>query len=227
MPRVMITGSNRGIGLEFVRQYAAAGWAVIATCRNPAGAADLKAQPGDVTVQAMDVGDPASIRAARAAIGDTPIDVLINNAGVLGGRPQLFGGTDYDTMAEVLRVNIIGPLAVAEAFIGNLEAGQGKRLVTVSSKMGSIGDNAGGKSYIYRPSKAGVNAVMKSAAIDLVERGVTVTILHPGHVKTDMGGTAAPVTVERSVSGMRAVIEGMTPEKSGHFYNFDGAELPW
>lgn len=227
MPTVMVTGANRGIGLEFVRQYAAAGWRIIATCRNPAGAAELNAVSGDVTVQAMDVGDPASIRAARGAIGDAPIDVLINNAGLLGGRPQLFGETDYDAMAEVLKVNIIGPLAVAEAFIGNLEAGEGKRLVTVSSRMGSIAGNESGKSYIYRPSKAGVNAVMKSAALDLAERGILVTIFHPGHVKTDMGGEAAPVTTEQSVSGMRQVIEGMTPAKSGHFFNFDGAEIAW
>lgn len=227
MPTVMVTGSNRGIGLEFVRQYADAGWTVIATCRHPEKADDLKALAGDVTVQAMDVGDPDSISAAKAAIGDTPIDILINNAGLLGGRVQDFGATDYDAMAEVLRVNVIGPLAVAEAFVGNLAAGEGKRLATVSSRIGSIAQNSSGHRYIYRPSKAGVNAVMKSVAIDLADQGVLVAILHPGHVRTDMGGPKAPVSPEDSVAGMRAVIDGLTPETSGHFFNYDGAPIDW
>ncbi|MBT5414492.1 MAG: SDR family oxidoreductase [Rhodospirillaceae bacterium] len=227
MPTAMVTGANRGIGLEFARQYAADGWRVIATCRNPDGADDLKSLPGDVTIQAMDVGDPASIRAARKAIGDAPIDALINNAGLLGGREQDFGKTDYDTMAEVLRVNVIGPLAVAEAFVGNLEAGEGKRLATVSSRIGSIGENGSGGRYIYRPSKAGVNAVMKSVALDLAGRGIHVAILHPGHVRTDMGGPKAPVSPEDSVRGMRAVIDGLTLETSGQFFNYDGTEIAW
>ena len=217
MPTVMVTGTNRGIGLEFARQYAAAGWKVIATCRHPERADDLKKLAGDVTVQAMDVGDPDSISTARKAIGDTPIDVLINNAGLLGGRVQDFGTTDYDAMAEVLRVNVIGPLAVAEAFVGNLAAGEGKRLATVSSRIGSIALN----------SKAGVNAVMKSVAIDLADQGILVAILHPGHVRTDMGGPKAPVSPEDSVAGMRAVIDGLTPETSGHFFNYDGAGIDW
>ncbi len=227
MPTVMVTGANRGIGLEFARQYADAGWTVIATCRNPGRADALKALAGDVTVQAMDVGDPASIRAAKKGIGDAPIDVLINNAGLLGGRDQAFGATDYDTMGEVLRVNVIGPLAVAEAFVGNLEAGKGKRLATVSSRIGSIAENGSGGRYIYRPSKAGVNAVMKSVALDLAGQGILVAILHPGHVQTDMGGPKAPVSPADSVAGMRAVIDGLTPETSGHFFNYDGAVIAW
>lgn len=227
MPTAMVTGANRGIGLEFARQYADAGWSVIATCRHPDGADALKALAGDVMVQAMDVGDPDSIRAAKVSIGDAPIDVLVNNAGLLGGRDQAFGTTDYDTMAEVLRVNVIGPLAVAEAFVGNLEAGTGRRLATVSSRIGSIAENGSGGRYIYRPSKAGVNAVMKSVAIDLADKGIRVAILHPGHVRTDMGGPKAPVSPEDSVRGMRAVIDALTPETSGHFFNYDGTEIAW
>lgn len=225
MPSLLITGSNRGIGLEFVRQYAADGWRVHATCRAPDSASELRAIKGDVTVHALDVANDDQIGALASTLGSEAIDLLINNAGKL--NDSSFGRTDTDAWLRAFRINSIAPIHVLEHFIPHLLRGEKKIAATLTSKMGSIADNGGGGSYIYRSSKAALNAAMVSAAIDLRPKGVLVAVFHPGWVKTDMGGSGASIDASTSVSGMRAKIAVMKPNDSGRFFNFDGSELPW
>ncbi len=227
MPTVMITGANRGLGLEFVRQYAADGWHVIAACRSPARAADLKAVKGDVEIQALDVGDHAQVEAAARALKRKAIDVLINNAGIYGPRTSGLSAVDYDAWAEVLRINAMAPLKVTECFVDQVARSDRRIVAIVTSKMGSMADNTSGGSYIYRSSKAAVNAVGKSLSVDLRGRGIIVVVLHPGWVRTDMGGPSALIDAEPSVAGMRSVIAGLGPADSGHFFNYDGSPIPW
>ena len=227
MPTCLITGANRGLGLEFVRQYAADGWKVVATCRDPDAAVELAALEGDVTVEALDVSDFARVEALAKKLGPLPIDLLVNNAGIYGPRVVPYDRVDYAAWAEVLRVDTMSPLKVAAVFEANVARSPMKKIVTVTSKMGSMGDNTSGGSYIYRSSKAALNAVMKSLAIDFDDRKITVALLHPGWVRTDMGGPGALIDAFESVAGMRQVIAGLTHADTGKFYNYDGAELPW
>jgi NAD(P)-dependent dehydrogenase (short-subunit alcohol dehydrogenase family) len=227
MPTVLITGANRGLGLDFARQYAADGWRVLATCRAPDAVEALGAVAGDVSIHGLDVANIAAIDALAAALDGASIDLLLNNAGVIGARGLAFGATDYDSFAETMRANVMGPLAVAERFLPHVLRSTRKLMVSVSSRLGSIGLNDWGDRYIYSASKAALNAVMKSAAVDLAEKGVTVAVLHPGWVQTDMGGPEADLTPEESVTSMRRVIAGLTPADSGRFLNCDGAEFPW
>lgn len=229
---VLITGANRGLGLEFVRQYAAAGWRVVATCRNPGAADALAALP--VEVAALDVADLAGLPAAVARLGQGPLDLVINNAGVFGGSyaDQELSHVTPAHWDEVLRVNTIAPLMLTTALLPRLPgpgpgAGAGARAVFLSSQLGSMADNTSGGLYLYRSSKAALNAVVKSLAIDLAPRGITVAALHPGWVRTDMGGPQAPLDAPTSVAGMRAVIDGLTPADSGRFLAYDGKEVPW
>ena len=225
MPTVMITGASRGIGLEFVRQYADAGWRVIALCRNPAAATDLAAVAGDVTVGAIDVDDMASVTAAAAAFAGSAIDLLINNAGI-NVRAASLQDVDYDGWLRNLDTNILGPIRVAQAFLPQVEAGSGKKLVYVSSKMGSIAENTGG-GMIYRTSKTGSTWRSVVWPWNWHRKQITSLLFHPGHVRTDMGGAAAPVTATESVTGMRQVIAGAGMAENGQFFNYDGAALPW
>jgi len=189
---VLVTGANRGLGLEFVRQYAQAAWKTYAACRSPKSAKELKAlqnqHAGRITVLSLDVTDAASIRTAAATLRGEPIDLLLNNAGVGSPPAQKIGSFDYAAWAKVLDANVLGPARMVEAFVENVATGRDKRIVTVTSRMGSIADNSSGGSYAYRSSKAGVNAAMKSFAIDLAPRGITCVVVHPGWVRTDMGG---------------------------------------
>lgn len=230
MPTLLITGANRGLGLEFVRQYAADGWEVVAACRRPDDAAELKALSeaagGRVQVQAVDVADAASVAALKAAVGGRPLDLVIAGAGVYGGDRQDMGNLDYDLWMEVLRVNTLGPVRVAEAFADNLAAAPGAKLVAVTSLMGSIADSSGG-AIIYRSSKAALNMAFKSVAISLKPRGITAMVMHPGWVRTDMGGGNAPTTPEQSIRGMRQVIDALTPQDAGTFRDFTGKTLAW
>lgn len=225
MPVVLVTGSNRGIGLEFVRQYAAEGWHVHAACRNPDRARELAAVSGDVTVHRLDVTDDAAVGALATALEGEGLDVLINNAGLL--ESSSFGRTDGEAWLRSFRVNCIAPIHLLERFTPHLERGKLKRAVAITSKMGSIADNTSGGSYIYRSSKAALNAAMRSAAIDLRPKGIIVAVLHPGWVKTDVGGPGALIDAATSVSGMRARIAALSPADSGRFFTFDGQELPW
>lgn len=224
---VLITGAGRGIGLEFARQYAEMGWRVHATCREPKSAHGLLTLPGEVTVHKLDVTHPKQLGHLVRELEDVPIDLLINNAGVIGPRDRGFGDLDYEAWEQLLRVNTLAPIRIAEAFIDNILASERKLIVSLSSVYGSIGSNDDGGSYLYRSSKAALNAAMRSLAIDLRDQAVTVVVLHPGWVRTDMGGPGATLSPEDSVAGMRALIDLLKPSQSGRFFGYDGAEIPW
>ncbi|MEW5903195.1 MAG: SDR family oxidoreductase [Pseudomonadota bacterium] len=232
MNTLLITGANRGIGLEFCKQYAAAGWRVFACCREPARADALErvaAQyPERIAIHALDVADHAQIeRLARTLSGET-IDLLINNAGIYPAADRHgFGHTDYAAWMTSFNINTMAPLKMVEAFIGQIARSRLKRIVTLTSQMGSVDDNSSGGSYLYRSSKAAANMVVKSLAVDLQGQGITVVALHPGWVKTDMGGPNAMLEVEQSVAGMRKVIDGLTLADTGKFIGNDGRGLPW
>ena len=229
MAVVLITGANRGIGLELARQYAAEGWRVHACCRRPAEAGDLVAalKGHDGLVHALDVTDGAAIAALREALDDEAIDVLINNAGVIGGERQDFGAVDYEAWERTLRTNVLGPYRVSEALADLVGASERRVIANVSSLMGSIADNGSGGDYIYRSSKTALNMVSVNLARELAGQAITVLALHPGWVRTDMGGADAPVTPRESAQGLRRVIAGATLDRSGSFTNYDGRPLPW
>ena len=229
MPSILITGANRGIGLEFAKRYAADGWTVHATARDLAGAADLQAVSGDIHLHALDVKDRAAIRALAGEIAG-PLDVVIANAGVGGkkrdGGMQVFGDLDYESFADTLSVNTLGAVATAEAFAPHLKEGVQKKLACVSSLMGSIEDTSGG-AVAYRASKAALNMAMQASAAGLAADGIATIVFHPGWVQTDMGGAQAPTSVEDSVAGMRQVLDGVSPTGKAQFLDFTGKKLPW
>ncbi len=231
MSTVLVTGANRGLGLEFVRQYAADGWKVYAACRDPDAAQELgqvAAQSGGaIRVLALEVTDTASIRAAAQSLAGEAIDVLINNAGVGSPKKQRLGSLDYAAWARVLDVNTLGPMRVVEAFLDSVAKGGDRKIVTLTSAMGSIADNGSGGSYAYRSSKAAVNIVMKSLSIDLAPRGITCVVVHPGWVRTDMGGPDGKLTPMQSVAALRKLIAELKPEDTGRFFNYDGKTYPW
>lgn len=224
MPSVFVTGASRGLGLEFVRQYAAAGWNVTAACRDPSNAPALAAL-GVETVP-LDLSDSGSIDRATESLAGRSFDVLLNNAGVMG-EGQQFGRLSETEWERVLYVNAIAPLKMAEAFLPQVMAGQKKLMVFLTSRMGSIADNTSGGSYIYRSSKAALNAAVKSLSIDLAPRGVTTLLLHPGWVKTDMGGPNAMLTPADSIEGMRRLIDEAKPGQRLKFLDYKGQDLPW
>jgi NAD(P)-dependent dehydrogenase (short-subunit alcohol dehydrogenase family) len=224
MGAVLITGASRGIGRALAEACAAAGRTVLATARRPADAPDLGPA---VRWLPLDVDDPASIRALPDATGGAPIDLLINNAGIIGQRVTRLGGIDHAVWLATLTTNLLGPVRVLEALLPQLRAGRGRKVATISSRMGSIGANTAGGSYVYRSSKAAVNAAMHSIALDLRSEGFTVVVLHPGWVRTDMGGSGADLDVATSAAGLFKVIERLGPAETGTFWNHDGTPLPW
>ena len=226
MPTVLITGANRGIGLQFTKTFAADGWRVHACARNVEKSKKLRAVEGDVVSHKLDVTNGLKVASLARELAEEPIDLLINNAGIYGPRTG-FGETDFDEWLNVLQVNTLAPLRMVERFVNLLEQGEGKTIVNISSIMGSISGNASGGSYIYRSSKAALNMVTKTLANDLGERGFTVVSFHPGWVQTDMGGESADITPVQSVAGMRRVIAGLTTADNGRFFNYDGEALPW
>ncbi len=232
MKTTLITGANRGIGLEFTKQYAADGWRVIACSRHPENSDALNklaAQyPDLVKIQALDVADHTHIERLAQILVNESIDLLINNAGIYpasdaGG----LGHTDYADWLRTFRINTMAPLKTAESFTAQIARSKQKTIVTISSKMGSVADNSSGGNYLYRSSKTAVNMVVKSLAIDLKPVGITAVILNPGWVKTDMGGPNAMISTEQSVSGMRQVISKLTIADSGKFFDYDGRMIPW
>ena len=229
MPTIFITGANRGLGLEFVRQYVESGWKVIATARNPERAKQLKdwkSKYSNLEVYPLDLRDFSQIEDLASRLKGRSIDVLLNNAGVYGGK-QSFGSVDYESFRETLLVNTMAPLKVCEAFLEHVASSEWKLILLMSSRMGSIEDNTSGGNYIYRASKAALNMIGKSLSIDLAPRSIWVLILHPGWVRTDMGGSAAPLSVEESIRGMRQVIENYKNFPSGSFVTYAGERLPW
>lgn len=232
MPSVLITGANRGLGLEFTRQYAAAGWRIVATCRKPAAAAELqeivRQWPDLVRVLALDVTDHAIIEALAHELRDEPIDVLLNNAGVYGPDAAVFGQTDYDEWTEIFAINVLAPFKMTECFVDHVVRSERKVIVFISSDMASMTLNARrGGHYPYRSSKAALNAVGKSLAIDLKPRGITAVMIHPGWVRTDMGGPRGPLSPEESIRQVKALIDRLQPADAGKYMLYDGSEMPW
>lgn len=227
MPTVLITGANRGIGLEFARQYSAAGWVVHAAARRPEAAEELARIDGKVSVHTLDITKPDQIQALSGTLDGTPIDLLINNAGVGMAAQSELGEIDYDGWLQTLAINAVAPLRLTEAFIDNIAASDQKLIAFMSSRAGSITNNIAGGRYPYRTSKAALNMVVRSLAIDLIPKGVITVALHPGWVRTDMGGDRAPLDPFTSVQHMRALIDRLEPHYNGHFLNYDGADLSW
>ncbi len=226
MPTVLITGAGRGLGLEFAKQYADDGWTVHAACRDPEAAATLRGLGDGVRLARLDVTSAEQVAELADDLRGEAIDLLLNNAGIYGPREYPLGEIDYAAWAEVLRVNTLAPLRVAAAFAEHVATSGQKRMAFVSSRMGSIEQNSGG-AYIYRSSKAALNAAVKSLAIDLAPRGVTAVVIHPGWVRTDMGGPGAAIAPAESVAGMRRVFARLTPDDGGRFFGYDGSNLPW
>jgi NAD(P)-dependent dehydrogenase (short-subunit alcohol dehydrogenase family) len=232
MTTLLITGANRGIGLEFCKQYAAAGWRVLACCREPGKAESLKQlaarHPDLIQLHALDVTDHAQIERLAQTLGTESIDLLINNAGIYPAADRRgFGHTDYAEWMAAFNINTMAPLKMVEAFIEQIARSQLKLIVTITSQMGSVDDNSSGGNYLYRSSKAAANMVVKSLAVDLKGRGIASVAFNPGWVKTDMGGPSAMIEVEQSVADMRKVIAGLTLADSGKFIGNDGVVIPW
>jgi NAD(P)-dependent dehydrogenase (short-subunit alcohol dehydrogenase family) len=231
MPSALITGANRGLGLEFARQYLAEGWQVYVTCRDPDSASELQrladASDDKLQILALDVTDPASVKSAAAELDGQAIDLLLNNAGIGGPRGQTIGNIDYEAWMKVLDVNTMGPMRVSEAFVDHVAKSERKLIVTLTSGMGSLADNTSGGSIAYRSSKAAVNMVMRSLAIDLARRGITCVVINPGWVLTDIGGPHATLTPVESVTMLRGLIETLRPAQSGKFFNYGGREYAW
>lgn len=235
---VLVTGSNRGLGLEFVRQYAADGWTVIATARNLGDADELKALAAkhkNIQLKTLDVIDVASLKALAQDLKGVPIDVLINNAGVLGAKAdQRMGALSHEAFDQVMGVNTFAPLAISDALLENVAASEQKKIIAITSGSGQLAPGGGGNEiYFYNASKAALNMVMRRFAFDVRPRGVIIGLIAPGAVDTDMrrevvGDAAArDLRPEQSIGGMRQVIERLSMAKSGAFLNYDGREVPW
>lgn len=227
MPTVMIAGASRGIGLEFARQYAKAGWRTIATGRAPERDEALRALGRAAVVYRLDVADFAAVAALGRSLADETIDVLIANAGIAGPRamrPET-APANAEAWAETFRVNAMAPLALAGAFHAQVARSEERKMIAITSRLGSMGANTEGGMYAYRSSKAALNAAWRSCAIDYPD--VIAVLLHPGWVRTDMGGAGALLSPKDSVASLRRVIAGLTKADSGRFYNYDGSPIPW
>ena len=229
--KILITGASRGIGLAMVRYGMEKGWDVLACCRHPQQAEKLLSMAqlsnGRVSVYVADMSELATIQALAYELRNESIDMLINNAGVYGSERDSFGQVDAQDWVETFKVNTIAPLKMSEAFIEQLSMGHNKVIACLSSKMGSMDDNTSGGSYIYRSSKAALNAVVKSMSIDLAEREIKCVVLHPGWVKTEMGGSNAEITTKESVSKIFDTLLSLNMEDSGRFIDIDGTDIAW
>ncbi len=221
---VLVTGANRGLGLEFARQYREAGWNVIGTARKPDEANELKAL--NVRVVQLDVTNQESADRMAAELASQPIDLLINNAGIFP-RVGRIDEIDFDDYNRTLSVNTVGPVRVTRALLPNLRQGKLKMIAGLSSNLGSIAENERGNFYGYRESKAALNMFTKTLAAELGPDGFICVVLTPGWVQTDMGGPNAPLQPADSVSGMKAVLDKLTPAANGTFWSYDGSQMPW
>jgi NAD(P)-dependent dehydrogenase (short-subunit alcohol dehydrogenase family) len=231
---VLITGTNRGLGLGLVRAYLEDGWKVIAVNRSQSAELD-ELSSDHLTIMYCDLTDDDELARVADSLGENPLDVLINNAGRMARSgfvasdqsSQGFGHFDRALWHDMFNINLFTPMRLAELLAGNLARAERGRIVTISSMLGSMELNTSGGIYAYRASKAGVNAIMKSMSVDLAERGITAIAQHPGWVRTDMGGPGADIDIETSVNGMKAVIDGLTPADSGKLLSYDGSVMPW
>jgi len=232
MPTALVTGANRGLGLEFVKQLNAQNWRVYACCRNPTDADSLlqlaQASGGKVSIHPLAVDNSTHTSQLAATLKGQPIDLLLNNAGIYSGRNgERFGSCSTEEWLKVFEINTIAPLRMAEAFVENVASSEFKTIACITSKMGSMGDNTSGGAYMYRSSKAALNMVVKSMALDLEPQGIKVALLHPGWVKTDMGGPNALISAQQSVAGMLKIILNLGWQDSGRFLAYDGKEIEW
>ena len=214
MPTILVTGAGRGLGQELARQYAADGWRVIGTER------------GAKAEYRLDVTDLAQVRRLAEKLKGTPIDVLFCNSGIIGKRGMALGSFDYDSWAEVLRVNLLGVAAVVEALVENVAASERKVIAVMSSRLGSVSESSG-VTLPYATSKAALNMLAKGLSATLSSRGIIVVALSPGWVRTDMGGAGAPISPQTSITGVRKVIAGLKQSDSGKFFSHDGSTIPW
>jgi len=236
MPTVLVTGANRGIGLEFARQYSSVGWKVLATARNPhrpTDLASLAAANKNITLHELDITRENSILDLSTQLNGKPIDLLIHNSGIYPRKGTRIGELDYHAWRDTIETNLFGAMKVTEGLLPNVAASKRKQIAAISSTMGSIGATSAesiqrsGAAYQYRTSKAALNMAMAILAQELAPRGFSVVLLCPGWVKTDMGGPAAAITTEQSVSGMRKILDKPAAEISGKFFSYDGAPRPW
>ncbi|MGO0309028.1 SDR family oxidoreductase [Endozoicomonas acroporae] len=230
MSVVLITGANRGLGLEFVRQYATKGWQVLATCRSPQSASalnELATAHATVQVLPLDVTKEADINALATSLNGQVIDHLILNAGVLGSDCATLGEMTQAKWLEVLTINTVAPALLIQALQDNVAASEHKTIVGISTRVASLGDNSSGNMYSYRASKAALNQILVSAAQNLRNQQVKTLAIHPGWVQTDMGGKDATFPAEQSVAGIIKVTENLTLEESGSFRVFDGSSIEW
>jgi NAD(P)-dependent dehydrogenase (short-subunit alcohol dehydrogenase family) len=226
MPTVLITGAARGLGLDFTRQYAARDWKVLACARSADG---LKGIKGDIRHHALEVTDYAAVKALAVELRSEAIDVLLCNAGVGGERgsnAQDLGTLNPAEWHRIFEVNALAPLMMAEAFVDHVARSQQKKMVALSSILGSIANNNGGR-YFYRASKTALNMEWSCLAKDVAGQGLICVAMHPGWVQTDMGGPTATLTIDQSVPAMVKVIENLKPSDNGRFLQYDGSELPW
>jgi NAD(P)-dependent dehydrogenase (short-subunit alcohol dehydrogenase family) len=223
-PVVLITGANRGLGLEFARQLHERGWTVIGTARRPDAADELKAL--GVRVEQLDVTDAASVAGLAERVGDGSIDLLINNAGI-GGRMRTLAEVDFAAIERVMQVNFLGPMRVTKALLPALHRSEGRQIVNITSRLGSIESNARGGFYGYRESKAALNMFTRTLAAELKGDGFTCIVMSPGWVRTDMGGPEANLSPAESIGGMLRVIDGLAPADTGRFFSHDGETIPW
>lgn len=227
---ILITGANRGIGLECVKQYAQKNWQVLACCRKPEAAkalSELAKIHSNVSIWPMDVTDESAIKRLAAQLVNQPIDILLNNAGVSLDDENGFGSVSSDDWQTTLKVNALAPILVSQAFVENVAKSNKKIIACISSKMGSITDNQYGMYYAYRASKAALNAQVVSMAIDLKARGIIAIALHPGWVQTDMGGPDATITTNTSVEGLVKLLDQLNSKDSGTFRDYNGEHIPW
>ncbi|WP_221797976.1 SDR family oxidoreductase [Oceanobacter mangrovi] len=223
MPSVLITGANRGIGLELVRLYSERGYQVLAVCRESSDELDELA---DATIAGIDVTDEASVGAVQSIVEqllDEPLDLLINNAGIF--LNETLDSMDFDQIRQQFEVNSIAPLMVSYALLPFMAAGS--KIANITSRMGSMEDNGSGAYYGYRASKAALNAFGKSLAIDLKPKGIAVAQLHPGFVQTRMVNFAGDITPEQAAAGLATRIDELTLENTGSFWHSNGQQLPW
>jgi len=230
MATILVTGANRGLGSEFVERYLESGDDVIATYRNEESSFDLinmRDERSNLKLLHLDVSSNKSLNSFAENLGDSPIDIFINNAGVYGPRNSSFENVDEENWIPAIKVNAVAPLLLTQLIIKNIRAGTDKKLIYITSKMGSIDDNKGGGAYVYRSSKTALNAVVKSLSVDLKNENIAVALIHPGWVKTDMGGPNALIDKDTSVRGMTEVISNLDISSTGNFYNYDGSIIPW
>lgn len=225
MTTYLITGANRGIGLEMTRKALEHGHRVIATCRNPVAADELSSLDGSLDVYALDVMDESATLLLAEELKTLSLDVLVNNAGVMA-QTQSVGDMNYDEWMLSFAINTIAPWRISVAFASHLDTSSAPRLVTLTSQMGSL-ERAGSDRVAYRSSKAAANMAMRTLAKEWQARGITVCMLHPGWVRTDMGGRDAAVGTVESASGLLQVIDSLTLEDTGRFFDYQGQEIPW